>query len=92
MTIRDAGKVPTPWLKAVSKQAQPLREWWRCIGNMMQETASGAASRKQGLQVLLRAAVEASSGSELGMIVDSIYGWADAWRDRDEHLRQAMHA
>jgi hypothetical protein len=90
--IRESGKVPTPWLEAIAKQAQPLREWWRCIGDTMTKTASGTASRGRGLQAMLRAAVEAASVDELSVVVNSIYNWSDAWCNREEHLRQAMHS
>jgi hypothetical protein len=90
--IRDSGKVPTPWLESVAKQVQPLREWWRCIGETMTETAAGTATRRLGLQAMLRAAVEAASVDELSEVVDSIYSWSDTWCNREEHLRQAMHS
>jgi len=90
--IRDSGKVPTPWLESVAKQVQPLREWWRCIGETMTETAAGTATRRLGLQAMLRAAVEAASVDELSEVVDSIHNWSDTWCSREEHLRQAMHS
>jgi hypothetical protein len=52
-----AGKSAPPWLQAVARQVPQLKAWWRCVASSMGSAAADAKTRREGLTVMLQAAV-----------------------------------
>ena len=90
--IKAAGKAATPWLKALARQVPTLRDWWRCVASSMSiDSPAGTADRRKGLIIMLQAAVTSSSEVGQSQVIDRLFAWAGDWRDREGHLRRAMH-
>ena len=92
LPIKTAGKAATPWLKALARQVPTLRDWWRCVASSMSmDSPAGTADRRMGLSIMLQAAVTSSSEVGQSQVIDRLFAWAEDWRDREGHLRKAMH-
>jgi hypothetical protein len=87
-----AGKSAPPWLQAVARQVPQLKAWWRCVASSMGSAAADAKTRREGLTVMIQAAVQSSTEAAQRRIVDSLHAWAADWQDREGHLRKVMHA
>jgi hypothetical protein len=59
---------------------------------MSSGTSGDKDVRREGLSIILEAAVKAISAEALKVVVDSIFSWATDWQDREGYLRKAMHA
>ena len=90
--IKVAGRAPTPWLEAIASQVPKLRDWWRCVAASLSGTSEkGTATRREGLSIMLEAAVMSSSVEEQAHAVDHLLSWTRDWNSREGHLRKAMH-
>ena len=90
----EAPSLATPeWLaRGVAPQVPKMMAWWRCAADALSASAAAKQLRRQGLQVMLQAAVQATSKEDLASVVARLREWASDWRDRDGKVSAALAA
>ena len=90
----EAPSLATPeWLaRGVAPQVPKMMAWWRCAADALSDSAAAKQLRRQGLQVMLQAAVQATSKEDLASVVARLREWASDWRDRDGKVSAALAA
>jgi hypothetical protein len=92
-TMKAPKLKPPTWLTdGVAPQVPKMMAWWKCAADALSDSAAAKQLRRQGLQVMLQAAVQATSAADLLDVVSRLREWASDWRDRDGKVSATLAA
>ena len=78
------------WLDAIAPEVVRMSDWWRCVADASRDTEAGRLRQREGVTIMLQAAVTSTSLEDQGEIVDRMHEWAQHWRDQEGKLADAM--
>ena len=85
-----APKQVPEWLDAIAPEVVRMSDWWRCVADVSRDTEAGRLRQREGVTIMLRAAVTSTSLEDQGEVVDRMHEWAQHWRDQESKLADAM--
>ena len=93
--LRSVVPLKTPkqlpeWLEVIAPEVVRMSDWWRCVPDASRDTEAGRLRQREGVTIMLQAAVTSTSLEDQGEIVDRMHEWAQHWRDQESKLADAM--
>jgi hypothetical protein len=85
-----APKQVPEWLDAIAPEVVRMSDWCRCVAYASRDTEAGRLRQREGVTIMLQAAVTSTSLEDQGEIVDRMHEWAQHWRDQESKLADAM--